>query len=522
MQGGPLPAYLPQPLIPGQKSGVLPAPGIGAAVQGILVALHPGLVPVVHRGRAGEGIEEQRPQPQPGRRPPVFGRGEASRRPLTLALRHRLSGQEGEDPGRVVGAQKIHGAVEGGGGVVLPKLLHPLTKRRRIPAQKPVYGRRAEGVVHQPVGLPAQEIPPPPVVGDLVAAVLPHLADKHRVGLFLLHGPANLLDEVIRQLVGHIQPPTVGPGPEPVPHHGVPVPDDKRPVRVLPLVHRRQGLDAPPGVVFLRPAGEMIPIIIRRGLGLGRPQLRVKTVPVKISAHAAGVVEHPVQQQTHPALMGLAAQLPKILLRTQHGVHGPIVGGVIPMVGRSLENRVEIQRRHRQALQIVQLLRNAPEITAEKVAVTNFPLLVRQIVRGVLPAFVNGPFSHQPLRLRQATAAKAVWENLVAHALTEPFRRPGVLIHRQLPGAAASGKGHGLAASSGQGEVVPQQVRLLRGRHRAAPGAAARCQGHRPVKAGELRPEPHRPGTDVLLPGAEQGKRHFGAAQNGTEGVLTL
>ena len=220
--------------------------------------------------------------------------------------------------------------------------------------------------------------------------------------------------------------------------------------------------------------------------------------------------------------MGLAAQLPKILLRTQHGVHGPIVGGVIPMVGRSLENRVEIQRRHRQALQIVQLLRNAPEIAAEKVTVTNFPLLVRQIVRGVLPAFVNGPLSHQPLRLRQAAAAEAVWENLVAHTLTEPFRRHGVLIHRQLPGSAASGKGHGLAASSGQGEVVPQQVRLLRGRHRAAPGAAARRQGHRPVKAGELRPEPQHPGADVLLPGAEQGKRHFGAAQNGTEGVFTL
>ena len=195
--------------------------------------------------------------------------------------------------------------------------------------------------------------------------------------------------------------------------------------------------------------------------------------------------------------MGLAAQLPKILLRTQHGVHGPIVGGVIPMVGRSLKNRVEIQSRHRQALQIVQLLRNAPKIAAEKVAVTNFPLLVRQIVRGVLPAFV-------------------------AHALAEPFRRPGVLIHRQLPGAAVSGKGHGLAASSGQGEVVPQQVRLLRGRHRAAPGTAARCQGHHPVKAGELRPEPQRPGADRLVLRAHHGKRHFGAAQNGTEGVLTL
>ena len=52
-------------------------------------------------------------------------------------------------------------------------------------------------------------------IGDLAAAVLPHLADDHTVGFL---GPDRLVeprDKIVRQFVRHIQPPAVRARPQP-------------------------------------------------------------------------------------------------------------------------------------------------------------------------------------------------------------------------------------------------------------------------------------------------------------------
>ena len=350
LHGQALPAQLPQLPEEGQQLLVLPAPGIGPPVQGVLKALHPGLVPVVHRGGAGEAVQQHLAHPQPGLALLPLGRREAVRRPAVLGIRHILRSQQGQDPGRVVGAQNVQGAVKGGPGIVLPDDLHGVPEDGGVAAPQPVQGRRPEGIVHQPVGLAAQQIPPALAVGDLVAAVLPHLAQQEAVGLLLVHGTANFGNEVVRQLVGHVQPPAGGPLPQPVPHHGVSVPDDEPAIAVRRLLHRRQGPDAPPGVVILRPGVEGVPIIILGLPALGRPQLRIESLGVEIPAVAAGVVEHPVQHHPDAPAPGLPAQGAEVLLGAQHGVNAPVVRRVVPVVAVGLKNRTQVQRTYSHTL----------------------------------------------------------------------------------------------------------------------------------------------------------------------------
>ena len=241
---------------------VLAAPGEGAPVQRILEALHAGLVAVEEGGRAGEAVEQHSRQTELCQAPGQFSGGEAVRRTLRLGFRCALRAQQRQNARCVVGAQEVHGAIEGEGRVVLTNCLHAVAEDRGVAAGQPVQQGRAEGVVHQAVDLAAQQVSAPLGVGDLVAAVLPDLTQQVSPGLFRVDGRADALDKVAGQLVGHIQPPAVRAAAQPMPDHAVLIAEDEVTVSRLRLIDGGQGLHAPPGVVVRRPRVEAVPAVI--------------------------------------------------------------------------------------------------------------------------------------------------------------------------------------------------------------------------------------------------------------------
>ena len=206
-----------------------------------------------------------------------------------------------------MGAEEVHGAVERGGRIVLPDGLHAAAEVGGVPAAQPRQQRRPEGVVHQTVGLLPQQIAAAAGVGDLVAAVLPHLAQEVSVRLLLRDGGADGGDEVIGQLVRHVQTPAVGAAAQPAPYHGILIGDDEPPIVRRVLIHRRQRVDAPPRIVFRGPWVKAVPREVGGVLTLCRPRLRVKAVGVEIPAVGAGMVEYAVQNDADAPVVRLAA-----------------------------------------------------------------------------------------------------------------------------------------------------------------------------------------------------------------------
>ena len=303
-------SFLPQPAQSAEKikqPGILPPPGVRPPVQRVFKALHPGLIAVEQRGRAGKAVQQHPSQPQLGPSPGQLGGREGKGCPLLLGGRDMLCAQQRQDAGRVVCAQKVHRAVKRGGWIIGPQRLHALPELCRVAAAQPPQQRRAERVVHQPVGLPAQQIPPPLGIGDLIAAVLPHLAQQVAIRLFILDGAADTGDEVAGQLIRHVQSPAVRAAPQPVPYHAVLALEDELPVGGPLLVDGGQRFHAPPGVVVRGPGVEAVPVVIGGVLTLGRPKLRIKAVRVEIPASRPGVVEHAVQHHPHPPFVGLPA-----------------------------------------------------------------------------------------------------------------------------------------------------------------------------------------------------------------------
>ena len=90
---------------------------------------------------------------------------------------------------------------------------------------------------------------------------------------------------------------------------------------------------------------------------------------VELIEAAAGVVEHAIQNHFHLALVGGLEQFLEGSIATQNRIHAQIILGVIPMVGRALEDGAQVERVHAQVLQVVQLLGHAQQVAALKAVV---------------------------------------------------------------------------------------------------------------------------------------------------------
>ena len=130
-------------------------------------------------------------------------------------------------------------------------------------------------------------------VADLVGGILPDLADKHSIGLFLKECAADIRDERLLQLVGHIEAPAACAGARPAADDPVFTKEEVANGERI-LVQRRHVADAPPariGSVLV----EMVCVFPARALALPGTRLGIVAIAVEIDGIIARVVEYTVE-----------------------------------------------------------------------------------------------------------------------------------------------------------------------------------------------------------------------------------
>ena len=106
----------------------------------------------------------------------------------------------------VVGGQEIHGTVQRRGRIVLANLHQGIGHSGHVAAVQVVQCRIAEGIVHHGVQPAPAQVGTALPEGFLRGRVLPHFAQKQLVVAVGFDGSADFFNEIIGQLVGHIQP----------------------------------------------------------------------------------------------------------------------------------------------------------------------------------------------------------------------------------------------------------------------------------------------------------------------------
>ncbi|MND84460.1 hypothetical protein D3C80_763510 [compost metagenome] len=174
------------------------------------------------------------------------------------------------------------------------------------------------------------------------------------------------------------------------------------PADIIPLLI--EGVEAAPGGV-------------RVALG---PQRRAEPGVV-----GGGVVDHGVQDDLHAALMQVAGQLGKLGIGAEVRVDAVVILGVVLVVARRIEDGVEVERRHPQGLQVVQLgvyPRQIPAVelagaVALLVAADRFPpgLADDRLAAVLVLVMLDAQ--------RRIAVAEAVGEDLVEDLILYPGRR---------------------------------------------------------------------------------------------------
>ena len=227
------------------------------------------------------------------------------------------------------------------------------------------------------------------VVGDRVGGVatderqhlvaLPRLPDDRRIGLRGLHRGSEPLPEARRKRrVRHrVDAPAAGAEGQPVARHGVGRPVDERLHGGLLFVENGQRGDRVPARVVhrvrtgwagtgpVRGRREDEPGAVRGADALAGPRcLGLTRIAVEIWAVRADVIEDPVEDDVHSECGRVAHQPLEVCLRAEARVDLVVVARVVAVVGGRREDRVQIEDRHSEAVQVGQLRANAREIAA--------------------------------------------------------------------------------------------------------------------------------------------------------------
>ena len=134
---------------------------------------------------------------------------------------------------------------------------------------------------------------------------------------------------------------------------------------------------------------------------------------IELKKAPAGMVKNAIQNDVHPAPVGLIQQFEEDRVLPQNRVHMPVIIGVVAVVGGGHEDRVEVERVDPEVLQIVQFLIDAQQIPALKAC----PRQRR------IPRFdIGGLF-------KIIGFCKTVGENLVKDRVFDPVRCIRLLSH---------------------------------------------------------------------------------------------
>ena len=518
--------------------------------MGVAEALDPALVSVVDARDAGQRHLQQRHHPQARLRKAHLVVGEVPARALVLGNRVRVgrAAKHREQALAIVASQQVERGVEVVARVVLAQLLEPRRElaRAHVPPDVGEKGR-ADRVVHRGVELGALEVLAQLAVRHLVGGVLPDLADQHAVGLLGQQRALDLRDELVRELVGDVEAPAARALAQPVADDAGAPADEL--VEVLAVrAHRGEVLVAPPaGVGAVLVEGK--PVAIRGVLALPRARLGVGAEAVEVARVRTHVVEDAVQDDRDAVLLRVHAEGPEALLVSEQRVYAKVVRGVVAVVARRLKDRVEIEGRDAQILEVAELLADALERAAVEVPAGDVAVLAATIGRQRVPVLEHlavgpalAPHRHGGVGALAPVLAtrKAVGEDLVDDALPVPARLAGAgredrdLERRRVAvGEGALAGGPPLAGTVAPHravarldvEAVPDDAglrRLVRGGEAQAAGmlGAAHLDEFLAVSVG-----PHAQGAEgnVVLPHV-YAQRNGAAQLDGTEWrpVLTL
>ena len=193
------------------------------------------------------------------------------------------------------------------------------------------------------------------------------------------------------------------------------------------------------------------------------------------------MVENAVEHDVNAALFCLRAERVEILFVAEQRVDALIAGGVIAVVGGRFEDGAEVERRHAEGREVVELFRDALQVAAEKVAARDLALRVRTVFRQLVPTLVQRARPDKTRNVPLFCAAEAVEEDLIGEAAAEPLRRlVRIVVDRELPGldrvprAEASFPAAARAAvRPREAEVIPHELYIIGGGEDAAVDRAA-------------------------------------------------
>ena len=268
--------------------------------------------------------------------------------------------------------------------------------------------------------LTPQQISAPLAVGDLIAAVLPDLAQQETIWLFLHNSRTDTGNKAVRKFIGHVQPPGVRTGPKPAANHRVLTFNDVVNIIRMVLVDCGEGMEAPPAIVLRWPLLEGIPVIIGAVRTLRYAQRGVCALCIKVLAVVAGMIENAVQHDANAQVLCLLTESPEIPLAAQHGINLFVISGVISMVAVRLEYGAEIDGGNAQRFQIWEFLLYAGQIPAKVVMVLRFSVPVGKEGQTFIPVRMKSSFSQQTGQAGRACPPEAVWKDLIGHTPSEP------------------------------------------------------------------------------------------------------
>ena len=186
-----------------------------------------------------------------------------------------------------------------------------------------------ERVVHRAIQFMAREVGPQLPVAIFVAGVFPDFAQQQII-FICFDAVVDVLDEGIRQLVGHIQTKARCAKRKPMIQYAI-LPADELVIRRIGFLHIRKIRNAPPAFVAWGLIAEAVPAAIRR-IFMQVRTIAIVSIFIKIDAVGAGVAEDAVQDNADAVLLTLGSERNKISLVAQHRIDLHVVRGIVAVV----------------------------------------------------------------------------------------------------------------------------------------------------------------------------------------------
>ena len=268
---------------------------------------------------------------------------------------------------------------------------------------------------------------------QVLGAVAPVLGQDVGLRVLLADRAADLGPDLVGQLdlvvpgedVGHVEAPAVDRirRLQPFAEDGIPGPPDPVAQGLGGEVQHRQAGDPPPALVGVVGAEEVEAPLRAVGVVIGADLLREPlAVAVEPFVRRAGVIDRNIEDQLHAAGVEVPAQGGQGFVPAEVGIDVEVVDTVVLVDRRTDEDRVQIEGRDAEVLQVRDLLPDALEVAAVEVQAMAFRVFHRGGVPGRHPdrrISVDAVFA-RPDVVFGVSVAEALREDLVEDGLLHP------------------------------------------------------------------------------------------------------